>query len=118
MKKVIVFFILLLTSYNGYAKGTVVVLITRGEVFSFQIGKIMKGGQVEIYDPAGKLIFTQQIATRKLTIELPELAHGEYLIKMVKHSRDQAFENPESNTQTKVTMQDEITVSLTIKERD
>jgi len=72
----------------------------------------MKGGQLEIYDPSGKLITTQQIAVRKLTIELPDLSPGEYIMKIVKHSKDQSFSYLEGKGQATVTMRDEITVSL------
>jgi hypothetical protein len=98
-----------------YAKETVIILTTPQDVFYFQVGKIMKGGEVEIYDPAGKLITKQQITTRTLTIELPDLSPGEYTMKVVKHSKDHSFDYQGGKGKANVAMRDEITISLKLK---
>lgn len=108
-------FSLLLASLSAQARETVIVLITQGDVFYFQVGKVMKGGQVEVYDPTGKLITTQQIDARRMTIELLDLAPGEYTIKVVKQSKDQSFDYLAGNGRAQIAMRDEITVSLKIE---
>ena len=76
----------------------------------------MKGGQVEVYDPAGKLITTQQITTRRMTIELLNLSAGEYIMKVVKNSKDQSFDLGDKG-KANVAMRDEITISLKLEDK-
>ncbi len=112
MKKRLLLLFILLGSLSVHAKETVIVLVTPQDVFYLQVGKLMQGGQLEIYDPSGNLITTQQITKRKLTIELPDLSAGEYTLKIVKHSKDQSFGYQRGKGQAKVAMRDEISVSL------
>ena len=115
LKKIVLLSFVLLSSLSVNAKETVIMLVTPKDVFYFQVGKLMKGGQVEIYDPTGKLITTQQIATRETTIELPDLTPGEYIIKVMKLSKDQSFNYLGGNGRARVAMRDEITVSLKLE---
>jgi hypothetical protein len=95
MKKVIFAFALLLSFYGPFgatAKETpVVVLSTSHDIFYFKICKTMVGGMVEVYNPEGKVVGTQNLDSRKLIIDFFDMAPGDYTIKVKKENTEETF---------------------------
>jgi hypothetical protein len=114
LKKATLVLFILLNAFGAFAKNTVIVISTPHDVYYFEVGKLMKGARIEIYDPAGKLISSQDLIKRKLIVELPELFPGEYIVKIKKESADQLFDY-HGNGKAKVSMRDELTVSLKLE---
>jgi hypothetical protein len=92
MKKIILAIALLASSYNAFSKEIpVVVLNTSHDIFYFKIGKSMMGGVVEVYNPEGKIVGTQNLDNRKLIIDFFDMAPGNYIIKVKKDNVEETF---------------------------
>jgi len=95
MKKVIFALALLISSYSSFSatlKDTpVVVLSTSHDIFYFKICKTMVGGTVEVYNPEGKMVGTQNLDNRKLIIDFFDMAPGNYTIKVKKENIEETF---------------------------
>jgi hypothetical protein len=96
MKKLIFAFALLLSSYHAISNPSkkeipVVVLNTSHDIFYFKICKALIGGTVKVYSPAGQLVATQNLDSKKLIIDFFDMAPGEYKIVVKKDNIEETF---------------------------
>jgi hypothetical protein len=97
MKKAVFVLAVLLAFYTSFAKspngtGTVVMqLATSHEIFYFKACRTMLGATVEVYDPTGKQVATQNLNKRKLIIDFFDMAPGDYKVVVTKNGTGQVF---------------------------
>src|ERR1700755_2669927 len=95
MKKIILAFTILFTSYNAISSplkdSLVVVLNTSNDIFYFKIDKTMIGGIVEVFSANGELVASQNLESKKLIIDFFEMNPGDYKIVVKKENVEETF---------------------------
>jgi hypothetical protein len=95
MKKVIFAIAILFSTYHAIGSPLkeipVVVLNTSHDIFYFKIRKTMIGGTVEVYNPSGQLVASQNMDNKKLIIDFFDMAPGDYKIVVKKDNVQETF---------------------------